>query len=56
MRVGASRPRQTSQGEDKDRNINSEDTTADNVTASGKERSSGNNEEDDNDDQGSGLV
>jgi len=43
MRVGASRPRPTSQGDDKEKNISSEETTEDNETGDGKERSSGNN-------------
>jgi hypothetical protein len=42
MRVGASRPRQTSQGDDKDKNISSEETTEDNATGEEKEGSSGN--------------
>jgi hypothetical protein len=43
MRVGASRPRQTSQGDDKNKNISSEETTEDNATASGKDGQTGNN-------------
>jgi len=45
MRVGASRPRQTSQGDDKDKNISSEEATEDNVTG-GKEGSSRDNADD----------
>ena len=57
MRVGASRLRQTSQGDDKDKNINNEDTIRDSATSSGKEGSAGNNNrnrEDDDDEQASG--
>lgn len=44
MRVGASRPRQTSQGDDKERNMNYEETTTiDNRTTSGKDGYFGNN-------------
>jgi hypothetical protein len=48
MRVGASRPRQTSQGDDKEKNISSEEATID-----GKEGSGG---EDADNKQGSGYV
>jgi hypothetical protein len=48
MRVGASRPRQTSQGDDKEKNISNEEATID-----GKEGSSG---EDADNKQGSGYV
>jgi hypothetical protein len=37
MRVGASRPRQISQGDDKDKNVSNEETTEDNVTAGKQE-------------------
>ena len=54
MRVGASRPRQTSQGDDKDKNISSEETTVDNENASGKEGQTGNNNQNEGDAQESG--
>jgi hypothetical protein len=58
MRVGASRPRQTSQGDDKEKNTNSDELTGDSATAGGKEGSAGKNnqrsEDDGDDEQGSG--
>ena len=54
MRVGASRPRQTSQGDDKEKHSN-EEATRDSANTSGKEGSSGNKEDADNE-QGSGYV
>jgi hypothetical protein len=48
MRVGASRPRQTSQGDDKEKNISNEEATID-----GKEGSQRGGEDTDNK-QGSG--
>ncbi|CAF0735697.1 unnamed protein product [Adineta steineri] len=45
MRVGAGRPRQTSQGDDKDKNVNNEETSGDSTNARNKEKSAGNDEE-----------
>ena len=57
MRVGASRPRQTSQGDDKDKNMNSEEGAVDNG-AGGKDGETGNNNqrnaENEDDEQESG--
>lgn len=58
MRVGASRPRQISQGDDKDKNMNSEEGAGDNEVAGRKEGESGNhsqrNAENDADEEESG--
>ncbi len=51
MRVGASRPRQTSQGDDKDKNISSEEATEDNANASGKDGQTGNNNQSEDEEQ-----
>ncbi|CAF2813468.1 unnamed protein product [Rotaria sp. Silwood2] len=60
MRVGASRPRQTSQGDDKDKNFTNEDASGNSTTASGTDGTSDNdnrrNQEDTYDEQGSGQV
>ncbi|CAF1575651.1 unnamed protein product [Rotaria sp. Silwood1] len=60
MRVGASRPRQTSQGDDKDKNFTTEDASGDSTIADDKERSSENdnrrNQDDIDDEQGSGAL
>lgn len=53
MRVGASRPRQTSQGDDKDKCIYTEETLED-TKERRSEDSSQRNDEDINDEQGSG--
>ena len=59
MRVGASRPRQTSQGDDKDKNTNSDERTGDNAATGGRDDETGNNSQrnvdnDDDEEQESG--
>ncbi|CAF1052580.1 unnamed protein product [Rotaria sordida] len=60
MRVGASRPRQTSQGDDKDKNITNEQISGDGTNASSKEGTSDDdnqrNQEDIDNEQGSGTL
>ncbi len=51
MRVGASRPRQTSQGDDKDKNVSNEEATEDKATAGGKEGATGNNNQRNDDEE-----
>ncbi|CAF1565011.1 unnamed protein product [Rotaria magnacalcarata] len=57
MRVAASRPRQTSQGDDKERSVNTDEISGDSTNVEGKQRTSGNtNQEDLYDGQESGAV
>lgn len=57
MRVGAGRPRQTSQGDDKDKNMVNDEATGDNGASHSREKSTGNNNhEDTNDTEESGFV
>lgn len=46
MRVGASRPRQTSQSDDKDKNVTNDGILGDKLTADGKEGISNDDQDD----------
>ena len=57
MRVGAGRPRQTSQGDDKDKNTSNDEATGDNGASHSREKSTrNNNHENTSDTEESGFV
>ncbi|CAF1179667.1 unnamed protein product [Adineta ricciae] len=57
MRVGAGRPRQTSQGDDKDKNMSNDEATGDNGASYSREKSTrNNNHENTNDTEESGAI